>query len=90
MGWTPRETVPARARSASTYPKRSNEATPDGIEHPLSVIVDGPTGFVFAWMHETASWKFVGRVGGHPWPGRPIPWQRIQPSFTGELLLMIS
>ena len=60
------------------------------VEHPLSVIVDGPTGFVFAWMHETASWKFGGRVGGHPWPGRPIPWQRIQPSFTGELLLMIS
>ncbi len=36
------------------------------VEHPLSVTVDGPTGFVFAWMHETASWIFVGRVGDHP------------------------
>lgn len=36
------------------------------VEHPLSVTVDGPTGFVFAWMHETASWKFVGRVGDDP------------------------
>lgn len=35
------------------------------VEHPLSVIVDGPTGFVFAWMHDSASWKFVGRVGDH-------------------------
>ena len=21
-----------------------------------------PTGYVFAWMHETASWKFIGHV----------------------------
>lgn len=36
------------------------------VEHPLSVTVDGPTGFVFGWMHETASWKFIGRVGDPP------------------------
>lgn len=38
----------------------SDHASP--VEHPLSVTVDGPTGFVFVWMHETANWKFVGRV----------------------------
>lgn len=32
------------------------------VEQPLSVTVDGPTGFVFAWMHETASWRFIGHV----------------------------
>ncbi|MFU2487668.1 hypothetical protein [Thauera sp. WH-1] len=36
------------------------------VEHPLSVTVDGPTGFVFGWMHETASWEFIGRVGAPP------------------------
>jgi hypothetical protein len=41
----------------------SDHASP--VEHPLSVTVDGPTGFVYAWMHDSASWKFVGRVSDH-------------------------
>jgi hypothetical protein len=41
----------------------SDHASPAG--HPLSVTVDGPTGFVYAWMHDSASWKFVGRVSDH-------------------------
>lgn len=31
-------------------------------EQPLSVVVDGPTGFVYVWSHESAGWKFVGQL----------------------------
>lgn len=56
----------ARARRVGTdMPEalESDHASP--VQHPLSVTVDGPTGFVFVWMHETASWKFIGRVSDH-------------------------
>lgn len=31
-------------------------------EDPMSVFVDGPTGYVFVWSPDDAKWKFVGRV----------------------------
>jgi hypothetical protein len=57
----------ASARKVGTdIPEALESAPASPAEHPLSVTVDGPTGFVFVWMHETASWKFVGRVSDHP------------------------
>ena len=32
-----------------------------GLERPLSVFVDGPTGITFIYVHDEG-WKFVGRV----------------------------
>jgi hypothetical protein len=31
-------------------------------EQPLSVVIDGPTGFVYVWSHDSAAWKFVGHI----------------------------
>jgi hypothetical protein len=31
------------------------------VDEPLTVFIDGPTGFTFVWMRD-AGWKFVGRV----------------------------
>ena len=46
--------------SLSTDPARFAEgATPDG--EPLTVFIDGPSGFTFVWDRE-GGWKFVGKI----------------------------
>ncbi|SAK76888.1 hypothetical protein AWB80_04527 [Caballeronia pedi] len=37
----------------------STEAQKD--ERPMTVFIDGPTGFTYVWMREQG-WKFVGRL----------------------------
>jgi len=37
----------------------AKEATPDG--EPLTVFIDGPSGFTFVWDRE-GGWKFVGKI----------------------------
>jgi hypothetical protein len=37
----------------------AKEATPDG--DPLTVFIDGPSGFTFVWDRE-GGWKFVGKI----------------------------
>ena len=44
----------------STAPARpAKEVTPD--DEPLTVFIDGPSGFTFVW-HRESGWKFVGKV----------------------------
>jgi len=38
---------------------RSDEGS--AADEPLSVFIDGPSGFTYVWMRDTG-WKFVGRV----------------------------
>jgi len=63
-GWRP----PARAGNwlfrktgfGSTIPAPvATEAVPD--EEPLSVFIDGPSGFMFVWNRDSG-WKFVGKA----------------------------
>ena len=37
----------------------ANGATPD--DEPLTVFIDGPSGFTFVWDRE-GRWKFVGKI----------------------------
>ncbi len=34
---------------------------PVPVEEPLTVFIDGPTGYTYAWIHDQG-WKFVGRL----------------------------
>ena len=43
----------------STTPAPAKGATPDG--KPLTVFIDGPSGFTFVWDRE-GGWKFVGKM----------------------------
>jgi hypothetical protein len=62
-GW--RSTTALNGKGSAYQVTQSEAMAAQGAsdEHPLSVFVDGPTGFVFVWVHDAAGWKFVGRVG---------------------------
>ncbi|MFP4896378.1 hypothetical protein [Paraburkholderia sp. EG304] len=47
----------ARIASASTQGKQEVS----GSERPLTVFIDGPTGFTYVWLADQG-WKFVGRL----------------------------
>ncbi|SAK67667.1 hypothetical protein AWB75_03257 [Caballeronia catudaia] len=47
----------ARITPASTEPQK--EAS--GSERPMTVFIDGPTGYTYVWMRDQG-WKFVGRL----------------------------
>jgi hypothetical protein len=49
------ETVAFTADSAASASSSSGA-------HPLSVVVDGPTGFVYVWTQDSEAWRFVGRI----------------------------
>jgi hypothetical protein len=40
----------------------STDEDPSAGGQPLSVFVDGPTGYVFVWNADQAAWQFMGRV----------------------------
>jgi hypothetical protein len=44
----------------SATPPRSADA-PSPAEEPLTVFIDGPSGFTYVWLRD-AGWKFVGRI----------------------------
>jgi hypothetical protein len=44
---------------STTPAPAAKEAVPD--EEPLSVFIDGPSGFMFVWNRD-GGWKFVGKV----------------------------
>lgn len=49
-----------KVASPSTEPARPPEgAIPDG--EPLTVFIDGPSGFTFVWDRD-GGWKFVGKI----------------------------
>jgi hypothetical protein len=63
-GWGSAE----RATSAVRYagPLTADGPADPAAANPLTVFVDGPTGYVFAWIPEVG-WKFVGHLGDrHP------------------------
>lgn len=47
----------ARITQASAEPEK--EAS--GSERPMTVFIDGPTGFTYVWMRDQG-WKYVGRL----------------------------
>lgn len=50
---------PTEAALTATATPRSEESL--GADEPLTVFIDGPTGYSYVWMRD-AGWKFVGRV----------------------------
>ena len=50
---------PTEAALTPTAMPQSEESS--AVDEPLTVFIDGPTGFTFVWMRD-AGWKFVGRV----------------------------
>jgi hypothetical protein len=63
-GWKSPDSAAAslfrKVESRSTPPARpAKEAVP--ADEPLTVFVDGPSGFTFAWDRE-GGWKFVGTI----------------------------
>ncbi|SAK68107.1 hypothetical protein AWB82_03934 [Caballeronia glebae] len=49
----------ARITPASAEPQK--EAS--GGERPMTVFIDGPTGFTYVWMRDQG-WKYIGRLAG--------------------------
>lgn len=47
----------ARITPASAEPPKGAS----GAERPMTVFIDGPTGFTYVWMRDQG-WKFVGRL----------------------------
>jgi hypothetical protein len=47
------------ARITPTSAERQQEAS--SSEQPMSVFIDGPTGFTYVWVADQG-WKFVGRL----------------------------
>lgn len=58
-----------RAGDSESPPKitpTATEARPaqkSELTKPLTVFIDGPTGFTYVWLRD-AGWKFVGRIAG--------------------------
>jgi hypothetical protein len=52
----PKPTEAALTPTATTRVEDSST-----VDEPLTVFIDGPTGFTYVWMRD-AGWKFVGRV----------------------------
>lgn len=50
---------PIEAALTPTAMPPSDESS--AADEPLTVFIDGPTGFTYVWMRD-AGWKFVGRV----------------------------
>lgn len=46
------------AKTATKADKAASE-----VEEPMTVFIDGPTGFTYVWSRD-AGWKFVGQVNG--------------------------
>ncbi|SAK66481.1 hypothetical protein AWB76_03841 [Caballeronia temeraria] len=49
----------AHITQASTEPQKEASAS----ERPMTVFIDGPTGFTYVWMRDQG-WKYVGRLSG--------------------------
>jgi hypothetical protein len=47
----------ARITQASAEPQKEASAS----ERPMTVFIDGPTGFTYVWMRDQG-WKYVGRL----------------------------
>lgn len=50
----------ARLTHASAEPQKE----PSEAERPMTVFIDGPTGYTYVWTRDQG-WKFVGRMAGH-------------------------
>lgn len=61
-GWVPGQDDSARPTKAVYSDVRSSEADDQSVlERPLTVFVDGPTGYTFIYLLDEG-WKFVGKV----------------------------
>ncbi|SAK59215.1 hypothetical protein AWB77_01949 [Caballeronia fortuita] len=49
----------ARITPASTEPQKEAPST----DRPMTVFIDGPTGFTYVWMRDQG-WKYVGKLAG--------------------------
>ncbi|WP_321795619.1 hypothetical protein [Caballeronia sp. J97] len=50
----------ARITPASAEPRKEVSAG----ERPMTVFIDGPTGFTYVWSRDQG-WKYVGKLAGH-------------------------
>jgi hypothetical protein len=53
---------PGEARISPTSVGEQYQAA--GTEQPITVFIDGPTGFTYVWLRDQG-WKFVGRLSDH-------------------------
>jgi hypothetical protein len=58
-GWKFAYALPTEAALTPIAMPPSDQSS--AMDEPLSVFVDGPTGFTYVWMRDEG-WKFVGRV----------------------------
>ena len=50
-----------KTTEASLTPTTPQPEESSAVDDPLTVFIDGPTGFTYVWMRDKG-WKFVGRV----------------------------
>ncbi|WP_233837169.1 hypothetical protein [Paraburkholderia sp. ZP32-5] len=50
------EPTEGRVTPAAVSPQKE-----DTISHPLTVFIDGPSGYTYVWLRDQG-WKFVGRI----------------------------
>ncbi len=52
---------PRSANVAAVASSASAMQAPAAVEEPLTVFIDGPTGYTYVWMSDEG-WKFVGHI----------------------------
>ncbi|ACC75662.1 hypothetical protein PPMP20_16440 [Paraburkholderia phymatum] len=60
-GWKADPAVSVERAAASVPPSEANSALDEATHKPMTVFIDGPTGFTYFWSREHG-WKFVGRL----------------------------
>jgi hypothetical protein len=63
-GWKLAALNAAKIDAAAAHPDPDGAAPIDVVsdaKEPLTVFIDGPTGYTFVWMRDKG-WKFIGRV----------------------------
>lgn len=65
-GWQLDERNAAHGSSYARLTRASEERRIEAsvTERPLSVLIDGPTGFTYVWVRDKG-WKFVGQFSEH-------------------------
>jgi len=62
-GWKSAEDADNSMLVKTALPSRApqSEEAPVPVEEPLTVFIDGPSGFTYVWIRDQG-WKFVGRL----------------------------
>jgi hypothetical protein len=63
-GWKVADAAAPKPKLAEAHLTPTAAAPPDedsAVNQPLSVFIDGPTGYTYVWIRDKG-WKFVGRI----------------------------